>query len=556
LGSNFKVNDDAGSTIQMLPDITMHDVGHFIITWTDERGIYKRDIYAQRYDSSGTPIGSNFSVNDNAGRSWHLFPAIAMDYLGNFVITWEDYRNIGGPDIYTQRYDSSATPLDSNFKVNDDVAAEQWLPAMALDGSHNFLITWSDDRNGSNNPDIYAQRYDSSGTPLGSNFRVNDDAGTAHQYSTAIAMDVSGNFVVTWEDWRYGNHDIYAQRYNSSGTPLGSNFKVNDEPEYADQESPSIAMDGSGNFVITWDDWRNGNHDIYAQRYNSSGTPLGSNFKVNDDAGSSDQRTPATAMDGSGNFVITWNDYRNGNCDIYAQRYEPSGTPLGSNFKVNDDPGTAHQHSPAITMDGSSNFVITWEDDRNGDFDIYAQRYDSSGTSLGSNFKVNDDPGSSDQRYPAIAVDSFGNFVITWEDYRNGSNGDIYAQRYDSSGNPLHSNYLVPNSDYASFSQIRPAVTANSSNIYFTWQDDRKVTSWDIYAKVVDWIWPSFCGDVNVDGVVDIADVVYLLNYFFLFGPPPVPIEAGDVNLDGTVNGADVIYLVNYLFIGGPPPCS
>ena len=61
-------------------------------------------------------------------------------------------------------------------------------------------------------------------------------------------------------------------------------------------------------------------------------------------------------------------------------------------------------------------------------------------------------------------------------------------------------------------------------------------------------------GDANADGVVDIADVVYVLNYLFINGPAPIPFEAGNVNCDGLVDIADVVYLINYLFIDGPPP--
>jgi hypothetical protein len=65
------------------------------------------------------------------------------------------------------------------------------------------------------------------------------------------------------------------------------------------------------------------------------------------------------------------------------------------------------------------------------------------------------------------------------------------------------------------------------------------------------------CGDCNGDGVVDISDVVYLINYLFIPGsPPPVPLCIGDVNCDGVVDVSDVVYLINYLFIqGSPPPC-
>ncbi len=62
-------------------------------------------------------------------------------------------------------------------------------------------------------------------------------------------------------------------------------------------------------------------------------------------------------------------------------------------------------------------------------------------------------------------------------------------------------------------------------------------------------------GDVNFDGEIDVGDVTYLINYLFLGGPEPIPLESGDVNCDGIVDIADVIYLINYLFIDGPPPC-
>jgi len=63
-------------------------------------------------------------------------------------------------------------------------------------------------------------------------------------------------------------------------------------------------------------------------------------------------------------------------------------------------------------------------------------------------------------------------------------------------------------------------------------------------------------GDANGDGVINSADVVYLINYLFKGGPAPDPLDAGDVNCDGEINSADVVYLIDYLFKGGPPPCE
>jgi hypothetical protein len=65
---------------------------------------------------------------------------------------------------------------------------------------------------------------------------------------------------------------------------------------------------------------------------------------------------------------------------------------------------------------------------------------------------------------------------------------------------------------------------------------------------------PYLAGDPNHDGMIDVADVIYLINYLFLSGSEPDPYESGDANGDGQVDIGDVVYLANYLFLGGAPP--
>jgi hypothetical protein len=62
-------------------------------------------------------------------------------------------------------------------------------------------------------------------------------------------------------------------------------------------------------------------------------------------------------------------------------------------------------------------------------------------------------------------------------------------------------------------------------------------------------------GDANGDGQINLADAVFLVNYLFIGGPAPDPLEAGDANCDEKADLADAVYIINYLFIGGPPPC-
>lgn len=64
------------------------------------------------------------------------------------------------------------------------------------------------------------------------------------------------------------------------------------------------------------------------------------------------------------------------------------------------------------------------------------------------------------------------------------------------------------------------------------------------------------CGDADGSGVLDLADVTFLVNYLYSNGPAPVPLAAGDQNCDGRINLTDCSYLISYLFdLGGSQPC-
>ena len=142
-------------------------------------------------------------------------------------------------------------------------------------------------------------------------------------------------------------------------------------------------MDSTGDFVIAWDSFgQDGSEDgVYAQRFNSSGTAQGAEFKVNTYT-TGDQLTSAVAMDSTGAFVIAWNSVgEDGSEDgIYAQRYNSSGTTQGGEFRVNTYT-SGNQEKPSAAMDSAGDFVITWESagEDGSLYGVYAQRYASTG---------------------------------------------------------------------------------------------------------------------------------------------------------------------------------
>jgi hypothetical protein len=277
---------------------------------------------------------------------------------------------------------------------------------------------------------------------------VDDDISDGGQYAPDIVMNYhTGSFVITWRDERDAEEfEVLARRYDSDGDTIGEVLKVNDQFIGTSIASPAIAMDDSGNFVITWEDHRDIDYDIFAQYFFSDGSFWSVNWMVGD-ATDSDKLYPDIAMNGLGYFTITWDDARNGNRDIYAARFDTLSYFMDpTNFRVDNDDGGAWQFMPSVTMNESGDFVIAWNDERLSNSDIYAQRYNFCTDSLepeGTNYSISD---------------------------------------------PAHVAYL----------QTEVAVVMTSDKICYTWADDRQGFLTDIFAKIADWSWTEVKDEQDV----------------------------------------------------------
>jgi len=384
----------------------------------------------------GQPLGSEFRVNtytpDNQNRS-----DVAADSAGNLVVVWNSRgdQDGSGYGIFGQRYAASGAPLGPEFRVNTFTTSFQTFPSVASDSAGNFVVVWSSIHD-SSAYGVFGQRYASSGTPLGAEFRVNTYT-TAVQIRPAVASDASGNFVIVWEsDLQDGNsYGVFGQRYASSGAPLGPEFRVNTNTTYP-QSHAAVASDPSGNFVVTWQGLDvPASFGTLGQRFASSGAPLGSEFRVNTYTPQS-QYYSSVASDAFGNFVVVWQSYgQDGSVrGIFGQRFAASGTPLGQEFRVNTYT-TSFQHRPCVASDAAGNFVVAWQSwqsvplDGSG-YGVIGQRYAGSGLPLGGEFRVNTTTNNT-QNVPSVAADAAGNFVVAWQSYtQDGSAYGIYAQRF------------------------------------------------------------------------------------------------------------------------------
>ncbi|NJN85694.1 MAG: hypothetical protein HC881_04460 [Leptolyngbyaceae cyanobacterium SL_7_1] len=129
---------------------------------------------------------------------------------------------------------ANAPTIGSEFRVNTFTPNDQTRTSIARDSAGNFVVVWESDGQDGSQTGIYAQRFDSNGNPLGSEFRVNSFT-SGFQRDPDVAMDVAGNFVITWQgDGEVVEGDdtgVYAQRYSNTGAALGDPILVSSFPD-------------------------------------------------------------------------------------------------------------------------------------------------------------------------------------------------------------------------------------------------------------------------------------------------------------------------------------
>jgi predicted lipoprotein with Yx(FWY)xxD motif len=308
---------------------------------------------------------------------------------------------------------------------------------------------------------------------------------TGDQLSPTITSDGAGGAIVTWHDYRSGNYDIYVQRLNASGSVQWTTDGVAICTAANIQSFPTIVSDGAGGAIVTWYDYRSGsNNDIYAQRVNASGAVQWTANGVALCTATGDQWSPMITSDGAGGAIVTWYDYRSGNSDIYAQRLNASGTPQWTANGVAICTAAADQQLPQITSDGTGGAIVTWTDFRSGsNTDIYAQRLNASGAVQWTTDGVALCAATNSQSSPTIISDGAGGAIVTWTDYRSGTNYDIYAQRVNASGAVQWTANGVALCT-ATNSQSSPKITSDGAGgAIVAWYDYRSGINYDIYIQ-------------------------------------------------------------------------
>ena len=416
------------------PVICSDGMGGAIIAWEDVRDY--RDVYAQRIDHDGRAMWAENGIPICTEDYSQIAVRICSDGAGGAIIAWTNPRESNIRDVYAQRVDPDGNVLWAvdGIAVCSE-AAHQHLEDICSDGAGGAILIWQDERVNPTYAELYCQRIDSDGNLLWAASGVPLRTGGWNKEWARVAPDGKGGAIFSWLDWELSS--VMAQRVNAAGTVM---WTVNGETVRGSLGvlyEPEIVPDGSGGAVLTWCDHRDW-YDIYAQRVDSLGTMLwtANGVALTTDPGGEDwwQNYPRLCGDGEGGAIVAWVDHRDGVYDCYAQRVNGDGVAQWTDNGVAICTATGGSQEIDLILVADKGVVITWQDFRSGGSDIYAQRVDSLGTVEWTINGIALCMAANNQKYPKCVSDGSDGAVIAWEDERIFMDKDIYAMRITDSG--------------------------------------------------------------------------------------------------------------------------
>jgi hypothetical protein len=461
-----------------------------LLTWRDDRADYMGDISGTRVDPAGNGLDTTrIRITSAAGRQ--VEPAVAFDGT-NYLVTWTgdgsgfgihgarvtpegvvldgdavpivaqagtgavafdggDFLVVarsfigGSTDISGVRVTRAATPVGDDFVVSTATNAQR-SPAVAFDGT-NYLVVWSDDRDGDNdNRVIYGARIRPGG-------RILDGAGfmiSTPEQSMARDPEVTFdgvNFLVIWNLYNYfgeGPEDLRGARVSRSGAVLDdASIPISTAPTW--KSGLSLAFDGSNHLVVWVDVQDNGATRTLAARVSRAGEVLDRTPIVVTEG--YPEAGPAVVFDGTNHLVAAAAVGQ-----VHWVRIAPTGAIVGVG-SITARP--APESELAVAFDGTISLVV-WTDERDGTSSIYGTRIDRSGNALDrSGFAISTAAG--DQRRPAVVAN--GPFMVVWSDQRRGvGQYDVYGARVRGDGHVIDRRGFAIAATYAS--EGLPAVAA------------------------------------------------------------------------------------------------
>lgn len=272
-------------------------------------------------------------------------------------------------------------------------------------------------------------------TPYGDEQLVNTATDNDQLYSRVIGLE-GGGYVVVWQSHLAINtpFTIEAQIFDPAGNAVGGQFTVSTDP--GTNLLPDVAAVAGGGFAVTWSGSEGAVHGAV---FDATGVKQGTEFIA---SGILDPNNPGVAQEGhlaslsTGGFVMAYSSNEADGLHVLIQRFDAAGNKLGALIDVGTDAAGTLEHVRIADL-GAGRFGVVWASE-DADFNIYGRVYNYDGTAATASFPIAELPDQ--QRFPEIAGDGTGNFLVTYRDWGANVASDPYAligQRFDGHNSPI-----------------------------------------------------------------------------------------------------------------------
>jgi hypothetical protein len=228
------------------------------------------------------------------------------------------------------------------------------------------------------------------------------------QYGVDVARDAAGDSVYVWIDQAVVPQAVVARVFNAAGVPQQPSIIValDNQP----LSYPQVAMTPQGEFVVVWANPRN----VFLRRFDRLGRPLGAGV-ITQQLTPGSPGSPDVAVDPAGNAWVVWAVSKLDGDAIYLQRFDAADHALSLPEPVNQS-FTMGRNRPRVAYGPAGSLLVSWNDYRTGNLgDVWARHYDGPSGTWSPEFRVNDST-SGAQVGSAPLLDPYGNGAVVYTD--------------------------------------------------------------------------------------------------------------------------------------------
>ncbi|HSG38216.1 MAG TPA: hypothetical protein VLE27_01145 [Thermoanaerobaculia bacterium] len=290
--------------------------------------------------------------------------------------------------------------------------------------------------------------------PAGPDFQVNATT-LGWQDTPDVARDAAGNFVVVWADTGLGTgqYQVMARLFAPSGAPKSGEILV--WPVSHPDPRPRVAMTPQGAFVVVWMN----ESGVSMRRFDRFAEPNSAAFPVAPEA-SADKHSPDVAMDAAGNAAVVW--AQDDSQRIFLQRFDAEDRPLEAPVRV-DQASVGRRGNPRVALNAAGSILVTWNDRR--ELDVYVRRFDGPSGSWGPERPAHTaTTGQQDSGAPALYPEGDGLVV-----YQDQSLNTVFVHRLDVTGAPAGSATAIGN---AFLDALPDVAVASNGTALAVWSGD------------------------------------------------------------------------------------